>query len=154
MSCSSLSSMPCMPVLCLQHFKHFVRSPIYQLCQEDQFPDGTYHLRSFRLSQDLWKKMLIFRQRGKSAIIRGMVRGLPERRFILVGDSGEKDPEIYCRLARRYPDQIRAVYIRELEHRTLTGKRLERLSEGLPPDKIRPFNSAEELRNLAAEQLR
>lgn len=125
--------------------------PIHRLCQKDQFPDGTFHLRSFRLSQDLWKKMLIFRQRGKSAIIRGMVRSLPQRRFILVGDSGEKDPEIYCRLARRYPDQIRAVFIRDLAHRQLSDKRLRKLNEGLPPGKIQAFTNARELQSMADE---
>lgn len=126
-------------------------APIYRLCQEDGFPSGTFHLRSFRLSQDLWKKMLIFRQRGKSAIIRSMVRSLPERKFILVGDSGEKDPEIYCKLARRYPDQIRAVFIRDLTHRQLSDKRMSKLEEGLPPGKIRPFESAAQLQTMARE---
>lgn len=37
--------------------------------------------------------------------------GLP---FVLIGDSGEKDPEIYADIVRAYPGRILAVYIREV----------------------------------------
>jgi phosphatidate phosphatase APP1 len=38
----------------------------------------------------------------------------PHLRFVLVGDSGEQDPEIYADLVRRHPDRVLAVYIREV----------------------------------------
>ncbi|HSK70968.1 MAG TPA: phosphatase domain-containing protein [Pyrinomonadaceae bacterium] len=38
-------------------------------------------------------------------------QGLP---FILVGDSGEQDPEIYYQVVKQYPNRIRAVYIRDV----------------------------------------
>lgn len=38
----------------------------------------------------------------------------PHLRFVLVGDSGEKDPEIYADIVRAHPDRILAVYIREV----------------------------------------
>ena len=34
--------------------------------------------------------------------------------FVLLGDSGERDPEIYLETAARYPGRIRAIYIRDL----------------------------------------
>lgn len=34
--------------------------------------------------------------------------------FVLVGDSGQKDPEIYREVVLRHPDRIRAVYIRDV----------------------------------------
>ncbi|HET7322624.1 MAG TPA: phosphatase domain-containing protein, partial [Longimicrobiaceae bacterium] len=34
--------------------------------------------------------------------------------FVLIGDSGQKDPEIYREVVRRYPGRIRAVYIRDV----------------------------------------
>lgn len=37
--------------------------------------------------------------------------GLP---FILIGDSGEQDPEIYYQVVKQYPNRIRAVYIRDV----------------------------------------
>jgi phosphatidate phosphatase APP1 len=38
----------------------------------------------------------------------------PGLRFVLIGDSGEKDPEIYADIVRTHPDQVIAVYIREV----------------------------------------
>lgn len=34
--------------------------------------------------------------------------------FVLVGDSGQKDPEVYAEIVKRYPDRILAVYIRDV----------------------------------------
>ena len=38
----------------------------------------------------------------------------PDLRFVLIGDSGERDPEIYADVVRTYPGRILAVYIREV----------------------------------------
>ena len=38
----------------------------------------------------------------------------PELKFVLLGDSGEKDPEIYADIVRERPGRILAVYIREV----------------------------------------
>jgi phosphatidate phosphatase APP1 len=36
--------------------------------------------------------------------------------FILIGDSGQEDPEIYSEVVRLYPDRILAIYIRNVSH--------------------------------------
>lgn len=38
----------------------------------------------------------------------------PDLPFVLVGDSGERDPEIYADIVREHPGRILAVYIREV----------------------------------------
>ncbi len=38
----------------------------------------------------------------------------PTLSFVLIGDSGEKDPEIYAATVRAHPGRVRAVYIREV----------------------------------------
>ena len=38
----------------------------------------------------------------------------PRLPFVLIGDSGERDPEIYAEVVRAYPGRILAVYIREV----------------------------------------
>jgi phosphatidate phosphatase APP1 len=53
-----------------------------------------------------------------------LMRELPQIRWILVGDDGQHDPEIYDRIAHRFPDRIRAVAIRQLtptEHTLAAG---------------------------------
>jgi phosphatidate phosphatase APP1 len=50
----------------------------------------------------------------KEGRIREILEANPGLRFVLIGDSGEKDPEIYAAIVRAYPDRILAVYIREV----------------------------------------
>ncbi len=38
----------------------------------------------------------------------------PQLQFVLIGDSGEKDPQIYADVVRAHPGRILAVYIREV----------------------------------------
>ena len=34
--------------------------------------------------------------------------------FVLIGDSGQHDPEIYRSIAREFPGRIRAIYVRDV----------------------------------------
>ena len=47
----------------------------------------------------------------KARCIEEVLATLPARRFLLIGDSGEHDPEIYGRVARERPDRVAGVYI-------------------------------------------
>jgi phosphatidate phosphatase APP1 len=50
----------------------------------------------------------------KHGRIREVLDLYPELRFVLIGDSGEQDPQIYADIVREYPDRVLAVYIREV----------------------------------------
>jgi phosphatidate phosphatase APP1 len=50
----------------------------------------------------------------KLGIIRRLLRTYPELPFVLIGDSGEEDPEIYHQAVREHPGRIRAIYIRDV----------------------------------------
>uniref|UniRef100_UPI0030F65900 App1 family protein n=1 Tax=uncultured Wocania sp. TaxID=2834404 RepID=UPI0030F65900 len=41
----------------------------------------------------------------------------PNLKFILIGDSGEHDPDIYLEIAETYPDRILAIYLRSVNHK-------------------------------------
>ena len=51
---------------------------------------------------------------SKVTRIESILKRFRERRFVLVGDSGEKDPEVYGELARRHRAQIVAILIRNV----------------------------------------
>jgi phosphatidate phosphatase APP1 len=38
----------------------------------------------------------------------------PQLDFVLIGDSGQSDPEVYADVIARHPDRVRAVYIRDV----------------------------------------
>lgn len=50
----------------------------------------------------------------KLARIREILATYPAMRFILIGDSGQEDPEIYRDVAREHPGRILAAYIRDV----------------------------------------
>lgn len=50
----------------------------------------------------------------KRAQIDGIFDMYPDLPFILIGDSGQRDPEIYRQVAEAYPDRVLAIYIRDV----------------------------------------
>jgi phosphatidate phosphatase APP1 len=52
---------------------------------------------------------------------------------VLIGDSGEKDPEIYADIVRSHPDRVLAVYIREVRLDPGDG-RVEQVSDAWDHD--------------------
>lgn len=50
----------------------------------------------------------------KLALIRAMLAVYDDAPFVLIGDSGQQDPEIYARIVREHPERVLAVYIRKV----------------------------------------
>jgi phosphatidate phosphatase APP1 len=57
----------------------------------------------------------------------------PQLPFVLIGDSGEQDPEVYAEVVRRNPGRVLAVYIREVRLDPGDG-RVEQVSSSWPED--------------------
>ena len=53
----------------------------------------------------------------------------PGMQFVLIGDSGEKDPEIYAEIVRRHPQAVRMIYIRNVNPDPVRIEALDRLIE-------------------------
>ena len=51
-------------------------------------------------------------QEHKLTLIRALLAEHPALRVVLIGDTGELDPEIYATVAQETPDRVRAVYVR------------------------------------------
>ncbi len=58
--------------------------------------------------------------------------------FILIGDSGQRDPEVYAEIVKSFPDRVRAIYIRDVGNTKARGRvineiaaELERLGSSL-----------------------
>lgn len=118
---------------------------LHELCDQSSFPNGTIHLRSFRLRDHMLRRLLLIRRKGKGATIRRILEKFPERQFVLVGDSGEKDASIYGNLARSFPGQIRHIYIRDLEARPMTELRCRKDFRNLGPECWTLFRCPSEL---------
>ena len=67
----------------------------------------------------------------KRAAIDGILTTFPELRFLLVGDSGQEDPEIYASVIRDFPDRILGAYIRNVHPDPLRATAVRKLAEEL-----------------------
>ncbi|MFC0267538.1 App1 family protein [Kushneria aurantia] len=54
--------------------------------------------------------------------------------FVLIGDSGQHDPEIYTAIVREHPDRIRTVYIRDVSDDPDRRAAIERLAAEIDRD--------------------
>jgi phosphatidate phosphatase APP1 len=101
-------------------------------------------MKVFRLKDRTALALLAKQQRYKSEIIQKILTDFPQRKFILVGDSGEQDPEIYGELARRHPGRIARIFIRETSGRP-SDNRYRTAFEDLSEDQWQVFQDAAEL---------
>jgi phosphatidate phosphatase APP1 len=62
-----------------------------------------------------WSPTVLGKHRDhKLGTIRKLLGTYPDLPFVLIGDSGEEDPEIYVHAAREHPGRIRTIYIRDV----------------------------------------
>jgi len=96
----------------------------------NNFPKGPILLRS----------MASFKNRKsekphKYNEIVNILKTYPELSFILFGDSGEKDADIYINIAKRYPDQVKAIYLRSVND----SNRMDRIHSLVNEFKLSPI---------------
>ncbi len=135
---------------------HYVSSSPWQLFPaldrflgREGFPRGGFHLKQFRLKDESFFNLFEEGEVHKIPAIESILSDYPGRRFILVGDSGERDPEIYGEIARRFPDQIAGIFIRNVTGELERTDRLESAFAGLSADLWRLFADPAELEGVA-----
>ncbi len=131
---------------------HYVSNSPWQLYQpldewarQAGFPLGTYHLRHFRWKDSSFVRFVASSGSHKKTTIEALMRTYPQRRFLLVGDCGEQDPEIYGDLARRHPGQIVMILLREVRAEGTNSERLETALREVPHQKWRVFTTPGEI---------
>ena len=98
--------------------------PLSHFVMASRFPRGTFHLNYFPknfLAEDT-RALLIDSICGslgrtydhKVEQITRLMEQFPEREFILIGDSGELDVEVYRRIKRLFGDRVREIWIRDV----------------------------------------
>ena len=79
----------------------------------NQIPAGPLFLQDWGL--DPRKLFKIGHREHKLGVIATLLADYPALSFVLIGDSGEEDAEIYRDAARAHPGRIRAIYIRDTQ---------------------------------------
>lgn len=78
----------------------------------NNLPSGAIYLKDFGI--EAGKLLKTSHSEHKRSHIERILATYPDLPFLLVGDSGQQDPEIYASLAQEHPDRILAIYIRDV----------------------------------------
>ncbi|ORE21851.1 hypothetical protein BCV71DRAFT_260770 [Rhizopus microsporus] len=84
---------------------------LYQFIRDSHFPPGSMHLRD---EASLLSRLVEIPGQAKREAILEIIHDFPQRQFVLVGDSGEIDLEIYTRIAVEFPNRILKIFIRDV----------------------------------------
>lgn len=117
---------------------HFVSSspwhlytPLEEFTTTRGFPWATFNLKLVRLKDETLLNLFKNGLETKPKQIEPILNTYPKRKFVLVGDSGEQDPEVYASLIRKYPQQILKIYIRNVTDAFANDSRFSKVFQGI-----------------------
>lgn len=106
---------------------------LVNFCNYHDIPRAPFMLRDLGLTADKWLKKSTMDY--KLEHIDEIMPFFPELKFILIGDSGQKDPEIYHQVYKKYPGRIKAIYIRHVAA-DKRAEEIEKLNREMDVDMI------------------
>ena len=124
---------------------HYVSGSPWQLYKmlgdflvvQSRFPEGAFHMKSVRKNllrfRESWEdfKNLADGSEGnldqKVKQITEIFENLPEREFVLIGDSGERDPEVFKQIRDKFGARVRKIFIRDV---------VDALNKPDPPERL------------------
>jgi hypothetical protein len=126
---------------------HFVSSSPWHLypflaefTRRAGFPWATFSLKHVRVKDKTLLDLFKPGTETKPVQIEPLLERFSDRRFILIGDNGEQDPEVYAQLLARHPQQVVRVYIRNVAGESAGDVRYRRLFAGVDPATWRLFD--------------
>lgn len=126
-------------------------SALWEFLEQHRFPGVEIQMRDLRVTDRSVVRFFQDSQDYKIERIRKILRRFPERRFVLVGDSGEHDPEVYAAIAAEFPERVSGIFIRAVREEHLDRERYRGTFGGIDPSRWVIFGDAAELpRDLAA----
>lgn len=112
------------PVFYLSTGAWNVAQTLTRFLSRNLYPRGPLLLTDWGPTEDRW-----FRsgQLHKEQQLERLAWDFPEMSWVLIGDDGQHDPQTYADFARRHPEKVKAVIIRELTYSeaVLAGGRAE-----------------------------
>ncbi|NJC27100.1 App1 family protein [Neolewinella antarctica] len=106
----------------------------------NHFPKGPILLRDFGLPSE---DTTFSYKTHKADMVDRVLSTYPHMKFILLGDSGEHDTDIYIEAARNNPERILCIYIRDVQHEA-RAQRIESLIEGVSGINVKLVGTYEE----------
>lgn len=117
---------------------HYVSASPWQIYpslkpfMDKHYPQGTVYLRKFRLKDSSLLDFLKPSVEYKTKQIQHIIQRYPKHQFILMGDSGEHDPEVYADIYQQFPKKIQAIKIRAVKGSDLSTERFSKTFNQVP----------------------
>jgi len=105
--------------------------PLRKFMQHKGFPPGSFSMKYFRVVDRSFFNIFSKSPDYKVNSITTIIRRYPQRSFILIGDSGEKDLQVYTAIAQRFPGRINVIYIRDTGQYNTKKKQYARFKQAL-----------------------
>jgi phosphatidate phosphatase APP1 len=112
---------------------------------EAGFPPGAWRLQEFRWKDGRFLNLFASPETAKRPALETLLEALPGRRLVLIGDTGERDPEIYGRLARERPDRVAAILLRRVPGSDRSDARWDAAFAGVDRRRWTLFDDATEI---------
>ncbi|MCX6921922.1 MAG: DUF2183 domain-containing protein [Verrucomicrobia bacterium] len=119
--------------------------PLSEFVKSNGFPTAAFYLKKFRLKDQSFLSLFESPEHYKPTVIEPLLKQFPRRQFVLMGDAGERDPEIYASLARRYPQQVVRILSRDVTGEPADSERFQSIFGGLPPGLWQIFRTPAEI---------
>ena len=100
---------------------------IAEFLQLQAIPEGPICLRDWDVDLDALTSSRL--KRHKEPLIREIMDAMDPLPFILMGDTSQKDPEIYAEIVRAYPGRVLAVYIRNVDPNPERSAAVQKLAD-------------------------
>jgi len=110
-------------------------TPLDEFLADAGFPWASLNLKPIRFRDETLLDLFKKGTETKPVVIESILSAYPGRQFVLVGDSGEQDPEVYAGLIRKHPGQVKKIYIRNVTADAPDGERFSRVFDGIDPGK-------------------
>ena len=117
----------CNPIFYVSSSPWNIHDVITEFLALQEIPDGPVMLRDWDIELSALASSRL--RQHKEPLIKEILATYPSLPFILIGDTSQRDPEIYREIVRQNPSRILAVYIRNVDPNPERAASVQALAE-------------------------
>jgi phosphatidate phosphatase APP1 len=134
-----------------------LHQPLREFTAAAGFPPFTWQMRPMKITdrasfEEVWDRGVGLQRAEDYKVLKitEFMQAFPQRHVVLVGDSGERDPEAYARVLHQFPERVDWVLIRDVSSDPQLQSRGDKTLFQTPNQraKLKVFVDAAELRAL------
>lgn len=102
------------PIFYLSNSEWNLYDLLHEFIEFHRIPKGPLLLREMKIRLLNPLKIREVNKNHKQQVLYQLFSTLTELKFILIGDSGQHDPEVYAQIVKQFPGRVLAIYIRDI----------------------------------------